>query len=363
MTVNLEQESKEFEEAGKKQLSFNTNRIMDNALDGFDSFCKETYNEGSASMYPKLANYEIKATLGIIQKWINWCIEKKQKVSTIKLKLHFIQAKLNDQGVDFRKEHKKKLKYPKVISEPLHAVTREELQKIIGVAKPKKKAMYLLQSSSAMRIGEIIQLKKSDLDLTKSRIKINIRGITTKTGKTRYTFCSKEAEKYLKPFLDIPDDQLIFNSNMDLHHATISELSIFGRYCDKVGLGKRYPGTHDRMITTHSLRSYAISKLNKVDAFGFGGALAGQQYYLSQYNRFTEEELLELYIKAEPQLWIYHSIPESTELKSLRDRVEQLESIKGTVGESNKILDNMGKEKYEKFRTIFTKALDEALKK
>ncbi len=68
-------------------------------------------------------------------------------------------------------------------------------------------------------------------------------------------------------------------------------------------------------------------------------------------------------MKAEPKLWKYHSIPESDELKSLRDRVEQLESIKGTVGESNKILDNMGKEKYEKFRTAFTKALDEALKK
>ena len=329
MTVNLEQVSKEFEEAGKKQLSFNTQRIMDNALDGFDNFCKETWNEGSASMFPKLANYEIKATLGIIQKWINWCIEKKQKVSTIKLKLHFIQAKLNDEGVDFRKEHKKKLKYPKVIQPILHAVTREELQKIIGVAKPKKKAMYLLQSSSAMRIGEILQLKKSDLDMGKSRIQINIRGITTKTGKTRYTFMSKEAEKYLKPFLDILDDQLIFNSNMDLHHATISELSIFGKYCDKVGLGMRYPGTHDRMITTHSLRAFAISKLNKIDSFGFGGALAGQQFYLNQYSRWEEGEekegeLLNLYIKAEPELWIYQSKPESKDMVALQNQINDL---------------------------------------
>ena len=115
MTVNLEQVSKNFEESGKKQLSFNTKRIMDNAIDGFDNFCKETYNEGSDSIFPKLANFEIQATLGIIQEWINWCIDKKQKVSTIKLKLHFIQHKLNREGVDFRKEHKKDLTYPKVI--------------------------------------------------------------------------------------------------------------------------------------------------------------------------------------------------------------------------------------------------------
>jgi len=83
------------------------------------------------------------------------------------------------------------------------------------------------------------------------------------------------------------------------------------------------------MITTHSLRAYAISKLNKVDTFGFGGALAGQKFYLSQYNRWEEGEekegeLLNLYIKAEPELWIYQSKPESKDMVALQKQINDL---------------------------------------
>jgi len=326
MAIDLEQVSKSFSKENHAARPYNTQKLIYNTLKEFDNFCKESYQEGSDSIYPKLANYEIKATQAILQKWINWNLKRNQKPSTIKLKLHFISSKLNEEGVNFTKEHKKKLSIPKNEKPKLHALSRDELQKIIGVAKPLKKAMYLCQTSSGMRIGEILQLRKSDLDFSKERIQVNIRASITKLKQARLTFLSKEAEKYLKPFLEnLEDNDLIFTDNKNINNAVINESIALKRYCEKVGLDQTYPGTHDSIITTHSMRSFAISKLNKVDEFGFGHALSGHGYYMKQYDRFTDEELLKLYIKAEPQLWIYNSIPESDIVKSLRDRIEALE--------------------------------------
>jgi len=209
MAIDLEQVSKSFSKENHAARPFNTQKLIDNTLKEFDNFCKESYQEGSDSIYPKLVNYEIKATQAILQKWINWNLKRNQKPSTIKLKLHFISSKLNEEGVNFTKEHKKKLSIPKNEKPKLHALTRDELQKIIGVAKPLKKAMYLCQTSSGMRIGEILQLRKSDLDFSKERIQVNIRASITKLKQARLTFLSKEAEKYLKPFLENLEDNFL----------------------------------------------------------------------------------------------------------------------------------------------------------
>ena len=361
MALDLQKVSRGFSDSTKKARPASSMRIHDNSLKDFDKFCLEKYQESATLIYPKLAGHEIKASLGILQEWINWSLEKGNKPTSIKVKLCYIINKLAEEGLELSKTEKKKLYIPKSEKPILHALSREELQKIIGVAPSLKKAMYLCQSSSGMRIGEILQLKKSDLDMGKSRIQVNIRASITKTKQARITFLSKEAEKYLKPFLeDMEKDQLIFTRNPDAYHAEIAECVCFKRYCNKVGLGQCYPGTRNRMITTHSMRSFAITRLNKVDEFGFGHSLAGHEYYMKQYDRYGEEELLELYMKAEPQLWIYHTIPESDIVKSLRDRIEALEGLKDEVKNSSiEMMGRLSPEQYKRFRD----ALDKALKK
>jgi len=324
MALDLEAVSKGFSDGTKKARPSSSMRIHDNSLKDFDKFCLEKYQESATLIYPKLANYEIKASLGIIQEWINWSLEKKNKPASIKVKLCYIISKLAEEGLELSKTDKKKLYIPKSEKPILHALSVEELKMIIGVAPSLKKAMYLCQSSSAMRIGELLQLKKSDLDKGKSRIQVNIRAGITKTKQARITFFSKEAEKYLKPYLNIDEDDLIFTNNPNSWHAEISECTCFKRYCNKVNLTKCYPGTRNRLISTHSLRSFAITRLNKVDEFGFGHSLAGHEYYMKQYDRYNEEELLELYIKAEPELWIYQSKPESKDMVALQKQINDL---------------------------------------
>ena len=54
-------------------------------------------------------------------------------------------------------------------------------------------------------------------------------------------------------------------------------------------------------IHVHSLRAYFITKANRVQ-FGLGHILAGHDFYMKQYNQYTNDELLEMYKKVEPEL-------------------------------------------------------------
>ena len=54
---------------------------------------------------------------------------------------------------------------------------------------------------SGMRIGEITQLRLSDIDFTLNPVTITIRSETTKTRETRITHISSEAVSSLKDYL------------------------------------------------------------------------------------------------------------------------------------------------------------------
>ena len=55
------------------------------------------------------------------------------------------------------------------------------------------KALFLLLSSSGMRLGEVLRLKPENIGLSSDPIRVNIRGNTTKSGNRRWAFISDEA--------------------------------------------------------------------------------------------------------------------------------------------------------------------------
>jgi integrase len=96
---------------------------------------------------------------------------------------------------------KMKFRLPKRVSGYQRGLTREAINRVIRFANPKLATTILIACSSGMKIGEIIQLKMSDVDLDVSPVTITIRGETAKTRETRLTHISSEAKNALKDYL------------------------------------------------------------------------------------------------------------------------------------------------------------------
>ena len=60
-------------------------------------------------------------------------------------------------------------------------------------------------------------------------------------------------------------------------------------------------------IHIHSMRSYFITKSNKKQ-FGLGHILAGHDFYMKRYNRYTVDELLSMYKQIEKDLTFKNTI-------------------------------------------------------
>jgi integrase len=64
-----------------------------------------------------------------------------------------------------------------------------------------------------MRIGEVVRVKLSDVDLSPRPAEIVVRGEYAKTGDTRTVFISSEAKEALTEWLKVRDKYLIAAQN------------------------------------------------------------------------------------------------------------------------------------------------------
>ena len=72
---------------------------------------------------------------------------------------------------------------------------------MLKACSAKREMLYLAQSSSGMRIGEMVQLRKKDIHTDTARLMVKIPAAFTKTGVARTTFFSAEAAKLVAPRL------------------------------------------------------------------------------------------------------------------------------------------------------------------
>jgi len=233
--------------------------------------------------------------------WINWNLDRKLLPRSIRSMASAIKTKFyNNGGIILNKEDMKNLTFGKILKEARGIITADMIENLINHSDKKRKCLYLLQSCSAMRIGELLQLKKKHFDFTKDRIQVNLSASMTKSGESRITFVSKECEKILLPILKrLEDNDRVFPNKI------ASEQHAFRRIAENAGFEETYETTGRSKISTHTLRAYAITQMNKLNLFGFGHIIAGHGFYMKTYNRPEPEQLLEDYIKAEPYLQIF----------------------------------------------------------
>lgn len=222
------------------------------------------------------------------------------------------------------------------------SLTRERLGKILTHCDAKGKSLFLFLVSSGIRIGEALQLELDDIDLESEPVKVNVRGEYTKTGDKYYSFISKEArdtleewlknrEQYLKvavkrgiglsktaPGRGVKsvDDRRIFPFSF----AVAS--SIWNRALRDAKLENHDKSTNRRTLHIHMLRKFFNSHLKGMAKLprAIVEALMGHEEGLAAaYDRFTEKQIRDWYVKGEPYLTI--SMPkEIRELKIESDR-------------------------------------------
>jgi len=322
----------------KKSASPNTTQRTQRAsLDNFENFTQEKYKESIHSISENLAKEtDIRVACGVIQAWIRWSTEQNLAPNTIRTRFWFIKDFLYDQGIELTNlQVKKNIRFPKIAKEELYAVSNEELRKIVDIATPTKKSLFLTQSSCGARIGELVQVRKKDIDTDGERWKIKIRSETTKTKSARTTFMSKEAMKYSRRLLESKDDDdLVWGVNVNPIHSIVNEQSALRGYLDKLGMGKKNEKNSYRKITTHSFRAYFFTRAVRAIGENYAHKMTGHGGYLLEYDRYDDKKKLELYLKLEPSLLVYESYNE--DVAELRD---ELKNVKKEMGKYKELWD------------------------
>ena len=305
-----------------------TVRNIENYLNRFDTYLQETYNKTNGQVLDEILAMEKdqeRTLFDILQDFVNDLSGRTNHLHNNTIRsgyvrhvIYGIKGYLRFYGFKITSDDlKDSITLPKVVEEEREPLRREQLQLILNNQTGLRRVLYLFMSSSGMRPSEALQIRKRDLELEKyPRIMIRIPAKITKTKKPRITFISKECEKELLPFLKkMKDDDFLFNPDKKtMEQVRLNESQIFGRLREKVGLIEKYESCIFRISLGGSLRSWFVTKCNRID-YGFGHALAGHDQYMKRYDRLTLEDKVELYLKAEEILQVFDYTDENKEKK------------------------------------------------
>ena len=270
------------------------------------------------------------AVYDYLQKRINDMHERSNSLGTIKVYFGHIKRYLHFRGIKL--DHidiKQSLNFPKQHKEEMRPLGLSTFQSILRNCSRKKEMLYLAQSSSGMRIGEMLQLRKSDVHTHLARLLVRIPAKYTKTGMARTTFFSAEAAKMVAPRLrEIGDSDLVFGTGRDLNNSVSTEGAYLNNLQKKIGISDKYETNRRNVITTHTFRAFFITKVNRQDP-NLAKYFAGQKGYLMQYDRLSDNEKLAFYMEFEPSLLVSDKARDRERIRNLENensKVAELES-------------------------------------
>ncbi len=103
-------------------------------------------------------------------------------------------------------------------------LTRHIINRVLRLSNAKLAAVILMICSGGFRVGEIVQLRLSDINFTTNPTKIVIRAETAKTRQTRITHISSESTTALKDFI---------SKTIGVYDGNSTEKYIFLRHHDE----------------------------------------------------------------------------------------------------------------------------------
>lgn len=317
---------------------------------GFRDFLQQKYNIDEFE-FVKQVKQEKFDVYAILRDFVIFLDKLEYKSQTIKSRLAAIKGYLRFLGLKIYSEDCKQIiKIPKNIKEFETPLTKEIILRVLRNTTPRLQTVILILTSSGMRIGELVQLKLSDIDLLTTPTTIRLRAQITKTRQARETFISTEATKALKDYLSVTFD---WKENKDNSH--LDDVIIFGRgtlggykkkskiespehlaaseslmrqlrlHLAKVpDLDKTNPDG-SKMIHFHAFRKFFRTTVGNAEGRDFAEALIGHQFYMNTYYQLSDEKKREMYLEVEPLLTISDLKLVEKNLKQMNEKYSQLE--------------------------------------
>lgn len=267
----------------------------------------------------------------LLNEFVVYLSKDGKRPTTIKGTAAAVKGYLRYHGIKIYSEDCKHLvKMPKMSRQREEPLTKEMIVRLLRVLPIKLQAAVLFACASGVRIGELVQLRISDIDFDSRPARIMIRAGTTKTKESRETYLTEEATKTLKDYLSSK-----FKWKEGEKNENILNQAIFGRTSLNRSLK---PGEQLRTnpvlvainVLTESLRWHSrnIQDLNRLNENGrkvihfhafrkffrttvgdvvgrdYAEAVMGHHFYLDTYYNLPQEKRREMYLKAEPYLTI-----------------------------------------------------------
>ncbi len=306
----------------------------------FEEFINATYRRSLDEILASIKT-ENEDPYKILNEFVVFLDKKGKMPNTIKLSLTGIRGFLRHCGVKiYTEDFRARVKIPKAIRTREEPLTKEIILRVLNNTPPKLRTIILVAASTGMRIGEIIQLKISDIDFESKPTRIRIRGETTKTRESREAFLTSEATKALKDYLtryldwneNSKNDTWIFITGKSKSGPAPDIKSIAGNLANQmkkhISNVPELSKVHDNgvhMIHFHAFRKYFRTVVGNAVGRDFAEALMGHHFYLDTYYNLPEDKKREMYLKAEPYLTISDFTKIERELVSVTERQKELE--------------------------------------
>jgi len=291
-----------------------------------DSYVKDIRNLDNGTRNQITDQYEKDIT-----KYRNHLIKEGYSPKSIHNYISSVKMFLEHHRVDLDKAFWKKLKgrgIEKVVDSicDFKIPKPQELKQILTHANTKPRAMFLLQSSSGMRIGEICDLTENDIDLSYEYPRITLRKTKSRAkGRTR---CSQEAKESIQEWLKIRpsnNDPRLFQCKPKSARIMWNRLLKKSGYAKKDRSGK-YPRC---LMGTHTLRKFFRNEFSKAEvenANDLAKYLMTQRTGLDRkYREWSDEYLDKQYSKGVEKLFVFQQNVTDERLQEQNDRISQLE--------------------------------------
>lgn len=322
----------------------NSRENIQAAINNYTKFVKEKHDSSPDKIAEELIVIKKKkgdeefehALYGLLQDWIDWNDSRKAGAYTIRTRFSIIRSFFYYLGVKTNPQDiKQLLKFPRRIKEIRYPLKKEELKNLVLAysRNPMRQALYLACSSSGMRIGEALIVKKKDLDFSMERIMLEVRAEDTKMKTGIITFLSKECQQKIMMYLhELDDEDFVFTkSRAEIKNKVRTEELALDRARKALGYTERYSSNGFAKITTHSFRAYFFTKATRKHDENYAHKMTGHGGYLMQYDRLSEEEKLKMYLEIEPELAVFDQSRNELEIERLQKENHRIEELRDEV--------------------------------
>lgn len=337
--------------------SYSTVRSYKVALNKFKKFLKENHDLNVKQLIFSLENKTLNP-YEILDQYYSYLSECKSSSNTV---IHYVTTAkefLNANNMHIYSEDlKHKFRLPRKPHTYEEGLTREIITRVLHNSSQKLQTTILIACSSGVRIGELVQLRLSDVDFSTTPTTIKIRWQTCKTRQTRFTHITEEATNALKDYLrkslgwdENTKDRYIF---MNIADDENSKLYFNAVLSAKTNLQKMLRSTVEGIpelaiknengmnsVHFHAFRKWFKTQVTTVGQSDFAESLMGHMSIKLVYYLQNKEQRLKTYLKVEPELTITDFTKIEKTMDDMKEKIDVLSTDLEKSNEENNLLKN-----------------------